>query len=358
MYPAFRSARSTAGFCLLIALLLLLPVILYWTGLPSREEAYKSIPVRFGVPGNEIRTIYDDPENPDVVFLGSSLVMTAIFREPIEHALSSHLGRTAHVAVLAMTWQGLDLQYYLLRDFLERHNTKLIVLNLPQPGMTADEPHPEAYRWLRYGESQSDLAGLSIGRRVQLYGFMVLGEGRSLLSRLRPNLIAEDETTQASFDEYLSNRRDGGYQGAPFVAENDALIPPRPQASLLPLNSSMLEDAGPEPGPYPAYFLGKILDLAKAHNCKLVFLHIPIDSEYGMTRIPELTEWSRQGAAGFQMIGIPSATLFPEMSKEQFLHFYVDVHFNKNGSRVFTNSIIQPIVEAYDDSEHSFPTAR
>ncbi len=76
----------------------------------------------------------------------------------IQDALEQHLHRKAHVAVLAMYWQGLDLQYFLLRDYLEHHHASLVIWNLPFPSSRTIEPHIEAFHWFRYGESQPQSA--------------------------------------------------------------------------------------------------------------------------------------------------------------------------------------------------------
>lgn len=354
MYPAFRSNRSALGFCLLIIALLLLPIFLSWLGPPSREQAYKGIPVRYGVPGHEVDVIYDNKKNADVLFLGSSLVLTAIFPGPLEQALSAHIGRPAHVAVLGMTWQGLDLQYYMLRDYLQTHKASVIVLNEPQAGLTTNEPHIEAFRWIRYGEANSDFEGIPFVRKVQIYGHMVLGAPRELASRLRPNIIDQQETTVAALDEYLKSRRDNGYHGSTFIPDKVDSTSGNPQAQLLPMNSPLIAKRGPNPGPYPMHFLRMILDLAKQNNCELVFMHIPTDAEYGMNTLPEVTDWARDNSANYQMIGLPGASLFPGMSKQRFLHFYVDNHFNRNGSSLFTDAITPAVIKAYDQSTNKF----
>ena len=348
MYPAFRSEKSAWGFSLLLILLLALPFLLFWIGLPPREEAYKSIPLRYGAPGREIESIYKDPQSPDVLFLGSSMVMQGVYTRPLEQALSEHLGRPARVSVLAMEWQGLDLQYSMLRDLLQHHQPGLIILNGPSPVGTPGSPHPEAYRWYRYGDFQGDFKGFSLVRRLEIYGQMVLGGPRDLLSRIRPNVLGADETTPEGFDKYLDIIGDAGYHGAPFVAENVTTTKAQ-QALLLPVNSPLISPA-PEPlPPYSLHFLHAILALARQHHCTLVFLHVPTDEEYGDNTISEFA-WYKYGAAGYQIIGLPAKDMFSGMSKEQFLHYFANNHPNRNGGELFTSSITPAMIEAYDET--------
>ncbi len=359
MYPAFRSEKSAFGFCLLIVFLLVLPFLLFRIGLPPREDAYKSIPVKYGAPGREVEAIYRNKRNPDVLFLGSSLVMNAVLPGPLEAALSHHLGRPAYVEVLGMAWQGVDLQYFILRDYLQHHQPGVIIFNPPAPGGAPKSPHPVAYRWFRYGEFQNDFTGVSMRNKMEIYGHMVLGGPRDLLSRLRPNLIAPNETSRESYIDYLKNERDLGYMGSPFVF--DSASPSKDeQAILLPLNSPLISTSNKPLPAYSVHFFRMILALAKSHHCKLVFMHIPEDREFDDPSIPE-DSWGTNGAGEYEMIGVPAKTLYAGMSKERFLHFYADGHLNKNGDALFTAAITPAVTEAYDeanDESHVEPKLR
>jgi hypothetical protein len=288
--------------------------------------------------------MFRDPSDADVLFLGSSLVRAAIDKPALEQALSTHLGRPAKVDILALNWQGIDLQYFLLRDFLQAHHVGLIVWNLPVPGSRSLFPHVEAFRWARFGEYSDALSGLPIRYRLALYGDMVLGAPRELLSHLRPNLLSREES------DFHDHGVEAGYYGAKFVPQPADLgfvpalgqlyeAPPYPQVRPVgaPLN------------PYEDHFARKILDLAKQTQTTIVLLHIPIDSERGMDYIPERARWCDTLQTDAPMIGPTSEVLFEGISPAAFYDFYRDQHFNVNGTRLFTRSIVPAILRAYDD---------
>src|ERR1039458_8167546 len=193
MLPVFRSIPSVASFCVLLIGLLCLPLVTSWVGHPPREQAYAGMSDAAGPIGVDVREIFRDPSHADILCFGTSLVRAGIDEPTVEQALSAHLGRPAHIEMLALNWQGLDLQYFLLRDYLNTHHADLIVWNLPVPGSRHVEPHVEAFRWMRFGEYSDALSGLPLRYRLALYGDMVLGAPRELLSHLRPNLLSQEE---------------------------------------------------------------------------------------------------------------------------------------------------------------------
>jgi hypothetical protein len=332
---------------LLIVVLLLSPFEVALVGLPPRIEAYKSISTDAATAGAVIDAIYRSPRQADIVFLGSSLVTAAIARDTVQSALSAHLHRSANVQMLAMNWPGLDVQYFMLRDYLNEHQTRLIVWNLPEQRARAyDYPHVQAYRWLRFGEYADALHGLSLESRLALYGDMVIGAPRQLLSTLRPNRY---DGEGAALEPSLTRR---GFMGAAFVAD-DALPGPGNSARLLPLDAPALAVRGPLPGPYQMHFIRLIEELATTHNCRIVLLHIPTFAEFNDTAVPELADWNLQFGRASKTIAVPAATLFHGMDRSHFNRFYRDTHFNDNGNRYFTQAILFALLQAYDEAEAS-----
>jgi len=97
MLPAFRSTSSVTSFCALLIAALSLPLVTYWVGHPPREQAYAGISDAAGPIGIHVHEIFRDPQDADILFLGSSLVRAGIDPQIVEDALSEHLGRPAHV---------------------------------------------------------------------------------------------------------------------------------------------------------------------------------------------------------------------------------------------------------------------
>ncbi|MGD0547519.1 MAG: hypothetical protein ABR991_06775 [Terracidiphilus sp.] len=339
-----HSRWHAPGLLALVAALLLLPVAVSLLGLPPRIEAYKSIPTAAGTAGAVIQSIYQSPPQGDIVFLGSSLLTAGISREAVRNALVEHLHRGVSVQLLAINWPGLDVQYFMLRDYFNAHNARLLVWNLPEPHARAyDYPHVQSYRWLRFGEYADALDGLPLSQRPALYGEMVIGAPRQLLSILRPNLFAGEGAT---VDPTLAET---GYQGTKFVP-NEASPGMKSRAKLLPLDAREIVVRGPALGSYQMHFARLIAELAKKKRCRIVLLHIPTDAEFQDASIPELDDWMTQLGPSHKIIAIPSAQLFEGMDRTQFDRFYRDAHLNENGSRYFTQAILPAMLQAYDEA--------
>jgi hypothetical protein len=345
MRTALRCDQSALGLSLLLVALLLSPVALSWIGPPSRIEAYKSISTEAGTVGTVIQAIYKSPPEGDVVLLGSSLVSAGISQPVVQAALSQHLHRPASVQVLAMNWPGLDVQYFMLRDYLNTHRARLVVWNLPEPHARAyDYPHIQAYRWLRYGEYADALDGLPFQYRMALYGETIIGAPRLLLSILRPNLVRNEGT---AIDPALDRT---GYLGAKFVPDDSSPSSAANYAQLLPLDSPSIAVRGPVLGAYQMHFARLIVTLAKQHHCRVVLLHLPIGAEYNDSAVPELSDWKAQLDANYSMIAVSSAGLFDGMDRSRFEHFFRDTHLNENGRRYFTQAILPALQQAFDES--------
>jgi hypothetical protein len=302
------------------------------------------MPNEAGPVGAHVREIFHDSSDADVLFVGSSLVRAGIDELTVERALSEHLGRPAHVAILALNWQGLDLQYFLLRDYLNTHHARLVVWNLPVPGSRHVEPHVEAFHWIRFGEYSDALSGLPIRYRLALYGDMVLGAPRELLSHLRPNLLSKEEIAT----QITSERT--GYYGKSFLPEpTDSATMPSLEQSYEDPPYVRMRAVGPPLNSYEAHFARKILELAQEKHGAIVLLHIPIDSEQGLEYMPERSNWADTLHTGAPMIGVPSSVLFDNVNSATFHDYYRDQHLNINGSMLFTRSILPAILKAYDE---------
>jgi hypothetical protein len=249
-----------------------------------------------------------------------------------------------------MNWPGEDLHCYVLQDYLDHHHTKLVIWNPPQPHVYNDLPHIASYRWVTFGQYESDLAGLPLRYRILLYGEMILGAPRQLLAKIRPNHIGADELDPRYFFKFnnLDADRKVGYDKDPFVP--DSLPKSTPDTHfLIPVTSPALALARPYPGPYQLHFIRKIADIAQKHGAGFVLLYLPGTFEYAAGKIPELASWSKVIGPQYEMIGEPANVTFSGMSRERFLHFYSDTaHFNINGRVSFTNEIIPSILKAYD----------
>jgi hypothetical protein len=336
MHPAFPTTRSAASFGLIVALCIGLPVILKWLGPPTRDQAFSAIPVAGGPVGAVQHLIYDDHSAADVVVVGSSLVKTDIQPERLGEILSRRLGHSMRVHVLELNWYGADQQFFMLQDYLAHHPTPpLIILHLPQARAYENGPHPQAYRWLRYGDLRIAKHELPLFSRLQLYGEMVLGSPRQFLALLRPNRITE---------------ADGRDDPVPDSTPSE----PVQQAALLPANDPMFRVLIPNlygeyrfgMGPYAMLFLKRIDALVKSAGSHLVLIHLPLNLDPLTDTVQEIQPWDHVFGSDIREIAVPKSQLFANLDSTQF-YYPGDNHMNPQGGARFTESIAPAIAEAY-----------
>ena len=211
MVPAFSSTRHAVSFGAVLIALLTLPVVLHSLGRVSLEQSYRGISERAGAYAYNRRQIFDEHEPVDIVFCGSSLVRNAIDSAIVQRELSRAIGREARVIVLPQSWQGLDLNYYVARDLIERRKVRILVLGAPALVHRSSQPHVQLFRVVRYGDHSGALEGLGLRSRMATYSEFVLGAPRQALNLLRDNPL----DTNASLQMDISSRQ--GYMGGPFV---------------------------------------------------------------------------------------------------------------------------------------------
>ncbi|MBS1800810.1 MAG: hypothetical protein JSS95_13425 [Acidobacteria bacterium] len=351
MFPAIWSNRYAVAMILVIATLLSLPVLMHVVGLPPRDRVYTGIRVETGTGPLDERTIFQEKGPVDILFIGSSLLVRGVDMDYVQQQLSKQLGRPATVRYLALKWQGLDMQYMLMNDFLAHRQARLIVMNMPSLALNGDSPHIQAYRWMRWGEFPASTAGLSFSSRVAIYGAEVLGAPRQIVNYIRPNKRIQD---QRLVDRLGSQYEYGavGYYGDKFVPE-----PRTPPA--IPVDS-MIAHGSADPnftfdrealGPYHTEWARRIGALAREKNVPFAIIHIPEDSEQGMKVVPERMDWPQVvGIPSAPVIGIPAATLFRNVPAAEYDNYFYDQHFNDNGKEMFTRAITPAILEVYASS--------
>ncbi len=218
MFPAIWSNRHAVALILVIGILLTLPMLMSVAGLPPRDRVYSGIRVETGTGPLDEQNIFEEKGPVDILFVGSSLIVRGVDMDYVQQQLSARLGRPAKVARLSLKWQGLDMQYMLMRDFLEHRKANLVIMDMPTLALIGDSPHIQAYRWMRWGEFPESTSGLSFRQRMAIYGAQVLGAPRQMVNYLRPNRLVQSPRLVAklgSQSEYGSV----GYFGGPFVTE-------------------------------------------------------------------------------------------------------------------------------------------
>lgn len=145
-----------------------------------------------------------------------------------------------------------------------------------------------------------------------------------------------------------------GYFGGPFIAE------PRtpPEIPIDSISSHSVSDEnfdfnGLPLGPYHKHWAREIGNLAKQYDVPFAMIHIPEDTEKGMTQVPERMYWpSVIGIPSAPILGIPSATLFKATPPSEVNNYYYDQHFNDNGKEFFTRAITPAVLDLYGKEVH------
>lgn len=345
MCPAFSTNRGAAAFAILLLVCLLLPLMLVKIGLPPRSEFYQGIPQQAGPFVYLAHEIYEEKSDIDILFFGNSLLRVAIDDGYVRQALTQ-LGREANTPVCGFSWQGYDLQYYVLRDLLEHRKVKMLVLAMPTERENSSKPHVQLYRVVRYGDFPHTTDGLSLTSKLGIYGEMVLGSPRQVLNLLRPNLHSSDLALHSSRDSL--HNREIGYNGTPFVRHliNPPQIPPESMI-FSPETRSQFDFRGSPVNQYQLHFIKEIGELARRHGVLLVILHVPLASERGSTTIHERMLWPDVLGDDAAVVGVTSANLFQGISDGQVYDFYEDEHLNRNGQELFTRTITPALVSLY-----------
>jgi hypothetical protein len=352
MHPAIWSNRHAAALILIIAVLLALPVAVGTLWPLPRETVLTGIRIEAGPVPYDVQQIFDEKTPIDIVFVGSSLLVRGVDTDYVQAQLSKLLQRPATVRYVALKWQGLDMQYMLMRDLLERRKVRMVVMAMPNRTLGGDSPHIQAYRWMRWGDFPESLGDLPFRSRPSVYAMEVLGAPRQLLNHLRSNGRIHDPQLIAT----LGTQHEaafGGYYGNPFVQERKpAPVVPAQHMIAIGADDPRFDFNGRPLGPYHRYWGQQIGKLARERGAALAMLHIPEDSERGSNVVPERMYWPDVVGMPAPIIGLPSAELFADMPAATFYHYYFDQHLNMNGKEFFTRAITPAILDVYEKSAH------
>lgn len=360
MDPAFSTARGAAAFGALVAILLAAPAVVAELDVLDRSEVYPTLPTYAGPISHIHRQIFEEDGELDVVFVGSSLMWSAIDAPYVQETLSTHLGRPASVTVMASVWPGLDRDYAFLRDLLDRRRVGMVVLQFPNrerptidPAVDinrpADEPHVQAFRLFRAGEFPELSLALPPRYRASLYAGAVLGLPRHVLT-----LIRTDRLALSGYEETLGARfQTTGYYGAPFEVFRPE--PPRiDPAELIYSEGSPSYQFFDEPFPsYQLHFARLIGALLAEHDLPAVLLHVPQANEIDATTVEERMHWLEATGIEASMVGVPPTRLFEGFSVGDTHRFFASDHLNENGAIYFTRVVTPALLRVFDESATS-----
>ena len=370
MRPAFSSTKQAAAFALLLLAILFLPVILRGRLLPPRSENYlwqgwdsfADYPWLY-------RQIFQETNDIDIAFVGSSRILTGIDTPYVQQKLSEQLGRPAVVRTIAWGWSGFDKFYFTMRDLLQHRRVRMLMFN--DEGQSSNLMDPNARRWFRFGENGGDLAGFPIRLQGDYFFAALLGLPRNLLNLLRPNLPCELSAADIARLEqtyYCTNpaTRLGSVALQQGFGDRPVFEPGHPPFEFFtPATDARPEDTviyseatkdefqftGPPMLVSQIHFAKKFGALAKEKATRLVMLHVPVIADFGKSAITEREFWPDTLRADVSMIGITPHRLFAGMNEVEMHKLFAEqYHLNQNGQQYFTRLITPTLLQLYENS--------
>ena len=348
MTPAFPTRGSLYRFISCILFFLVLPLGTSVIGYAPRSQMYRAVPNGAGPYPAIEKQIFESGPDIDVLFIGDSLLWSAIDIPYVKDVLSNQLGRPATVMTFAGNWDGVDRYYVLLRDLLKHRRVKLAILSMPTPRHYIDKPHIQAFHWLRLGEDNEVFEGLPWSGKAAVYAEMMFGAPRQMLGRIRSDLVSEEST-----DESLLNGEEGllGYRGSKFIEQT--IDPPAISADSMiysQANRSQFRFDGLPLGPLQRNFTRLLGKLIRESGIDAGIVHLPRISEVGLPTVDEREYWPNVFGADVSIIGISSRELFRGKQQDEIEKYYYDEHFNANGKKLFTRTIVPALLKLYAGS--------
>lgn len=370
MRPAFSSTTSAAAFALALLFLMLLPVLIKKAWLPPREQSY-AIQGWDNGPYPWLRQqIFEETNDIDIAFVGSSLMMWGIDTPYVQEKLSAELGRPAVVRSLCWGGTGYDALYLIGQDLLKHRKVRLLVFY--DEDNKINERNPLSCIWFRYGDNAEALAGLAVKEKGLLYFAAIIGMPRNLLNLLRPNLPLELYSTKPNYMEVQYQTPNpatrlgsvSAEMGCTPSGEGATFTWFQPRTAASPADVCLYSPTNPagfqflnKPLPeWQIHFAKKFADLAGTSGCELVMLKIPLLDTARSSVIRERAVWPDVLQHQVKMVGIPPARLFAGLSEEELYRLYANAghinasHMNRNGQEYFTRLITPALLKIYETS--------
>jgi hypothetical protein len=366
MRPAFSSTRQAAAFVLLLAVILLSPVLAGKRLLPPRERIYTMPGWNRGPVPWIHHEIFEETNDIDIAIVGSSHILHDLDAAYIQASLSERLHRPAVVRTIGWTGGGYDGLYFITQDLLAHRRVRLLVFYDEQN--VAYTRNSLASVWFRFADNAEALRGLSVPDAGLFYFAAIIGLPRNLMEWVRPNLsvpLTEDtpnywETAYASpsvvkmlgatRSELGYTRKEGENDFTPFVPFTPANgATPADAEIYLPDKPGDFAFTGETVPAWQLHFARQFAAMGRAHDCRLVMLHLPIRDEARLPVIRERRCWP-EILPGVTLLGVPPAKMFGRLTDEEVRQLYFNfAHFNKNGVDYFTPLITPALINLYEN---------
>jgi hypothetical protein len=369
MRPAFSSTKQAAAFALLLLLVLLSPL---WAGkklLPPREEAYSTQSWGSGPYPWIENQIFQETNDIDIAFMGSSRILHALDTPYVEDQLSKQLGRPAVVRTLAWGGAGYDGLYLIARDLFAHRRVRILVIYDENPSGYRNTQLPSFFE---YGRDAGLIAGLPLNDQGLYYFAAVVGMPRNLLNLLRPNLPAPLVSNPPNYwEQHYGSASIVKLRGATksrlgfsydTMGDNfTAFTPFTPHTGVTPADTEVY--SADHPGDFkfgnatlPAWqiaFATRLSELAATNSTRLVMLTIPVLADAAATNIQQRARWAGIFKCDFWLVGLPPAKMFNGLTDQQLHWLFTNRgHFNENGMTYFTPLVTPTLLKIYEAAPH------
>jgi hypothetical protein len=99
-----------------------------------------------------------------------------------------------------------------------------------------------------------------------------------------------------------------------------------------------------------AGFVRKVAALAQQHQTKIVYLHLPLATEFGAPALEEPVFWPGLFHGNLTVMGVPPPKFFQGSTEKDIPGLFWNVdHLNPNGQEYFTKLITPDLLKIYED---------
>jgi hypothetical protein len=285
--------------------------------------------------------------------VGSSHINSAIDPAYVQQKLSEHLGHPANVVSLCWGGPGLDFNYFVTRDLLERRKVRLIVF---YDDLGRDAPAEQIWRIISWSDARAALAGLPWSKQLAYYYGGIFSLPRAIFNRLVPVQAANLSATEKRAIQQMEFHPPDAWLNLPAPAKPDGApsITARPEQVLIygPASAAPFDFSGPEAAPLQVYFARKFLDVAQKSGSSLACLSIPVLADCHDAAVPAGRLWPEVFQDKAALVGIPPAEFFAGLSDAQVQSLYRNpTHLNAAGEALFTQIVTPRLLDLYDKTQ-------
>jgi hypothetical protein len=318
--------------------------------------------------------IFEETNDIDIAFVGSSLMMWGVNTPYVQSELSKRLGRPAVVRSLCWGGTGYDALYFIAQDLLSHRKVRLLVF-YDEDNILKNYRNTQAPLWFRFGDNAGDLAGLPVRQQALLYFSAIIGLPRNLLSLVSPPIPMPMTADRPNYMQTMFHTPNPATRlgsvaaelGCTPAADGLPFEPFTPQNGVNPGDVRVYSPAATNAfqfldAPMPAWqshFARKFARLAADHGCRLVLLQLPLLDTNRPAAVPEREFWPDFLNRPVTMVGIPPARLFAGLTDADIYRLYANAghrnnafnsHFNRNGEEYFTALITPSLLNLFGDT--------